>query len=236
MNGNLSSAVRQQRTEPHTSLDDFPTPPWAARRLLSELMSADDWAAASAWEPAANRGAIVRALTGLAGTVHASDVHDYGTGFAVHDFLMPGDPLHTPDWIITNPPFRLALDFALRGLEVARRGVALIVRTAFLEGGTRHRELFELHPPTLIAQHCERVIMHRGVLRDPDIAYWDPMKNDGEGGMRKPSTATAYCWLVWDREAPEFAAGDTLFKWIPPCRREWERPGDYEPFDGEAAA
>ena len=30
MTGNLSSAVRQQRHEPPDSLDDFPTPPWAA--------------------------------------------------------------------------------------------------------------------------------------------------------------------------------------------------------------
>jgi hypothetical protein len=30
---NRSSAVMQQRSEPHDSLDDFPTPPWATRAL-----------------------------------------------------------------------------------------------------------------------------------------------------------------------------------------------------------
>ena len=28
------------------------------------------------------------------------------------------------DWVITNPPFNLALEFALRGFELAREGVA----------------------------------------------------------------------------------------------------------------
>lgn len=28
---NRSSAVMQQRAEPHNSLDDFPTPPWATK-------------------------------------------------------------------------------------------------------------------------------------------------------------------------------------------------------------
>jgi hypothetical protein len=34
---NRSSAVMQQRSEPHDSLDDFPTPPWATRALCEFL-------------------------------------------------------------------------------------------------------------------------------------------------------------------------------------------------------
>jgi hypothetical protein len=71
--------------------------------------------------------------------VHASDVFDYGAGYEVASFVGGGvDVLEAPaagiDWVITNPPFNLALDFALRGLELAREGVALLVRTVWLEG------------------------------------------------------------------------------------------------------
>jgi site-specific DNA-cytosine methylase len=34
---NTSPAVMQQRHEPHNSLDDFPTPPWATRALCERL-------------------------------------------------------------------------------------------------------------------------------------------------------------------------------------------------------
>ena len=37
MSQNRSSAVMQQRSEPHDSLDDFPTPPWATRALCQHL-------------------------------------------------------------------------------------------------------------------------------------------------------------------------------------------------------
>jgi hypothetical protein len=39
------------------------------------------------------------------------------------------------------------------------------------------------------------------------------------------STATAYCWLVWDKAF--WPCETTVLDWIPPCRRELERPGDY---------
>ena len=37
MTQNRSSAVMQQRKEPHDSLDDFPTPPWATRALCEVI-------------------------------------------------------------------------------------------------------------------------------------------------------------------------------------------------------
>jgi hypothetical protein len=73
------------------------------------------------------------------GPVYASDVFDYGTGYAVASFVGDGvDVLQAPpggiDWVITNPPFNLALD--LRGLELAREGVALLVAQREAPGDT----------------------------------------------------------------------------------------------------
>ena len=144
---------------------------------------------------------MVRPLAEYFRLVHASDVHDYGCGYEVQDFLWPSN--QSADWIIVNPPFRLGCDFALTALDRAKVGVAMLVRTAFLESIGRYERLFSHHRPEVL-QFTERVPMFKGRL--------DP----------KGSTATAYCWLVWASPRP---GG---MHWIPPCRKALERPGDYE--------
>lgn len=204
MNQNTSSAVMQQRSEPHHSLDDFPTPPWATRALCEWIPGNTCWDSLrqlAVMEPAANRGHMVSPLREYFGVVRASDVHDYGAGFDVQDYLFQRPP--ETDWMITNPPFRLAEQFALHGLRYTP-AVAMIVRSAFLEGVGRHERLFSKMPPTDILQFTERVVMHKGKL------------------SANGSTATAYCWLVWSGPI-----GDTRFHWIPPCRKRLERSEDY---------
>ncbi len=53
---NTSHAVMAQRVESAESLDDFPTPPWAARAFLSHHFAADDLKEMSVWEPGFGRG------------------------------------------------------------------------------------------------------------------------------------------------------------------------------------
>jgi hypothetical protein len=227
----------QQRTEAHDSLDDFPTPPWATRALLHFLIGKKllriggrTFGDMTAWEPCANRGYMVKPLQEMFGKVIASDIFDYGMGYAQHDVLMPYTPHHSSvpvDWFITNPPFRLAEQIILQGLEIATQGVAVLVRSAFEEGIDRYEKLFCNAPPTLLGVFTERVIMHKGVLRDPSKLYWNPQGRNpdtGEktGAFQKPSTATSYKWMVWSKHhdpMPQI--------WIPPCRRQLERPGDY---------
>ena len=57
------------------------------------------------------------------------------------DFLDTSALAPAADFVVTNPPFSLAVEFALRALEVAHRGVALLVRTNWLAGGERYRGL-----------------------------------------------------------------------------------------------
>lgn len=218
MNQNTSSAVMQRRSEPHSSLDDFPTPPWATRALCEWLQNPLDGALAdhprpdhapttsvmSCREPAANRGHMVRPLQDYFDSVDASDIHDYGAGYPVRDYLF--GPITSVDWTITNPPFRLAEQFIQRGIETSDCGIAMIVRSAFLEGVGRHDRLFSIHPPSHVLQFSERVVMHKGKLSP------------------RGSTATAYCWLVWELPGKPLS---TEFHWIPPCRKRLERPEDY---------
>lgn len=238
---NTSHAVMAQRIEPHDSLDDFPTQPWATRALCEHVLfrlGTPEWnrncpptvcyrfglgdpvapegalvpsaypiKGLSVWESACNRGHMAEPLREYFGRVHATDIHDYG--YHAHertvDFLFPGsEPAERVDWIISNPPFRLAEQFVLRALDIAHIGVAMIVRTSFLEGIGRYENLFSQRKPTIIAQFSERVPMVKGRLTA-----------DG-------STATAYCWIIWTK-----VEGESRFVWIPPCRKQLERREDY---------
>lgn len=221
---NVSAAVMQQRAEAPDSLDDFPTPPWATRALCEQLQEmGEPLHLQHAWEPACNRGYMARPLTEYFDQVHATDVHDYGY-FAqngVADFLIDwaGDAPDV-DWVITNPPFRLAADFIAQGLRMARRGVAVFVRSAFVEGQGRYETLFRDRPEHLFLPFVERVALWKGVLLDPEVPIWDARTR----AMKKPTTATSYCWLVWLRDPPEVTG---FVRRIPPCRARLTRPGDY---------
>lgn len=209
MSQNRSSAVMQQRSEPHDSLDDFPTPPWATRALCEWLVGqGHDLGNQSCREPAANRGHMVRPLGESFGAVLPSDVHDYGADYPIRDYLFgPLSDLSFTDWTITNPPFKLAEQFIQRALDLSAIGVAVILRSAFLESVGRFERLFSTRPPSDVLQFVERVPMVKGQL---DSAA---------------SSATAYAWLVWRGYAPT----GTALHWIAPCRKRLERPDDYPP-------
>ncbi|MGE3230290.1 MAG: hypothetical protein AB7J30_12735 [Hyphomicrobium sp.] len=208
-----------RRLDPADSLDFFPTPPWATRALLTHVIPD---AIGMCWEPAAGEGHMAEVLREHFERVHASDIHDYGRGYAVGSFAgrtdVPQAPARcpvVPDWIITNPPFNGAVDFALRARGEARRGVALLVRLNWAEGERRYTRLFRDTPPSTIAQFVERVAMVKG--------RWEP----------DASTMTAYAWFVWDRTC---TPNTTIFKFIPPgCRQRLTRPDDVEKFSARVA-
>ncbi|KAA5603004.1 class I SAM-dependent methyltransferase [Roseospira marina] len=210
MSQNISTAVMARRTEPADSLDYFPTPPWATRALCELLGARPN---GTVWEPACGAGHMARPLAEYWGRVVATDVAADQIGYGQRlDFLLEPRPADVPagklDAIITNPPFRLAAAFVRHALPQAAV-VAMLVRTAFLEGGERWRDLFDPYPPTTIAQFAERVPMHKGRC------------------LRAASTATAYCWIVWRHDPHRI--GGTDFRWIPPgTRKRLERPGDYD--------
>lgn len=201
---NTSHAVMSQRIEPNNSADDFPTPPWATRALVEHIIGPDETRGLTCLEPACGRGHMVKPLGEYFAAVKYSDAFDYGYG-PVRDYLAYPYETNAADWVITNPPFRLAEEFVERSLDVARRGVAMLVRTVFLESKGRYERLFSKDPPTIFAQFVERVPMVKGRL--------DP----------KATTATGYAWLVWQHNDQD----SSKLAWIPPCRRALEKSSDY---------
>jgi len=230
MNQNRSSAVMQQRVEPADLLDDFPTPPYGTRAPIEKIIRPRGIdLGTTAWEPCCNRGYMARPLREYYPKVHATDVFDYGwSGMdQLEDFLFPGLRAPYPiDWVWANPPFVAAEQFIDVALRIARIGCAMFVRTSFLESQDRYEKIFSVRPPTIIAQFVERIILTKGIVRDPSKPYWDPeaidKKTGQKGAWKRPSTATSYCWLFWVHGMER-----QPFDWIPPCRRELTRPGDY---------
>lgn len=203
---NTSHAVMAQRSEPKTSLDDFPTPPWATRALVEHIIRDPEISSQSCLEPACNRGFMSFVLEEYFGEVTSSDIFDYGYG-QVQEFLGGSYQEDSFDWVVTNPPFKMAEDFFFEARRVARVGVALLTRTVFIESVGRYNRLFSKYPPTYFAQFSERVPMVKGRID------------------KKASTATGYSWLLWDLRQPQIAPQLT---WVPPCRKSLELDGDYD--------
>ncbi len=196
-----------QRTEAKDSRDDRPTPPWATRALIEHVLpERGSLNGLSCLEPACGVGHMANVLKQHFREVQSSDAFYYGYG-EVRDFIKQPYSAGSFDWVITNPPFRLAEAFVTQGLHVARIGVAILARTVFLESVGRYYSIFRDKPPTKFAQFVERVPMVKGRL-------------DGSA-----TTATGYAWFVWEKSTQ---AEHPQLVWIPPCRRRLERHDDYE--------
>ena len=91
---------------------------------------------------------------------------------------------HPVNHVVTNPPYRLAVDFALRVLKEDRLPVggklALFCRTLWLEGSTRHKQLFKPYPPSRVWTHRKRVPMARG-------------------GISMQTGLISFSWFVWEK-------------------------------------
>jgi hypothetical protein len=133
------------------------------------------------WEPACGDGAIARVLTAAGLTTSATDLHDWGYGALLQDFLA-APSLLAPN-IVTNPPFSLAEDFVRHAMDLGARKVCMFLRLAFLEGEARRQGLFAEHPPSRVW-----VMSRRRTLWRAD----DPNKRETGG-------TTAYAWFVWER-------------------------------------
>lgn len=179
MTQNTSAAVMQQRAPSKVSTDDalkalfrnldyYPTPPWAARAMAHRLRQYDP-GAMFVGEPACGEGHMadpLREVFGHSGVI-ASDIYDYGYG-KVRDFLQTDTTTDEQvDWYMTNPPFVLAQQFIEHGMRLARRGVMVLCRIAFLESDERCPMLYEGDKRlTSLMPFVERVPMQLG--------SWDP--------------------------------------------------------------
>ena len=160
-------------------LDFYPTPAYVTEALL-EVEKFDY----NIWEPACGDGAMTRVLEADNRRVFSSDIFDYGTSYIIKDFLSydeyPRGKYNFPfDTIITNPPFKLAIEFLQHGLSLGAKKIALFLKLTFLEGQKRTL-ILEQTPLKNIYVFRKRVTLTRN---------GEKMRNSG---------MIAFAWYVWE--------------------------------------
>jgi len=170
-------------------LDSYPTPRIAVESLLNgepDVLNT----MARVWEPTAGDGNIVHVLRDNGIPVIASDIEkgNYDLHF-VGDFLQQGRAPVGVTTVVTNPPYKLAAQFAAHALALVP-DVYLLLRLAFLESVGR----------TELLEHSglRRVLVFRKRL--------PRMHRSGYDGPRA-SSSMCFAWFAWRRN---FAGSTTL--------------------------
>lgn len=99
--------------------------------------------------------------------------------------------------IITNPPYKYAIDFIYKALSIIPDGhkVAMFLKIQFLEGKER-KELFRVYPPKIVYVSSSRILCAKN----------GEFKKMISGG----GSAVAYAWFLWEKGYN----GETIIRWI----------------------
>lgn len=148
----LFGGVSTLDTGDRSAFDYYPTPAWMTRSLLHFHPAI---AKSTVLEPCAGGGAITNVLREAGCVVYENDIdprHGHGNE---QDAMSRHFWCAAPwvDWVITNPPFNVALPILEQAVAHARVGVAFLLRKTFLEPTDDRGPWLAQHPPTrLIGQ------------------------------------------------------------------------------------
>lgn len=155
--GNKASVYKTLAASNHSSSereknDFYATDPKALDLLLEKEKFSD-----LIWEPACGQGHLSKRLEQNGYEVLSTDLIDRGFGIAGVNFLNQGSAPAGCD-IITNPPYKFAVDFTIRALNLLEPGhkLALFLKIQFLEGKER-KKLFLNFPPKKIYVSSSRL-------------------------------------------------------------------------------
>lgn len=160
--------------------DFYPTPDNATKELL-KLINING----VIWECACGDGAISKLLPQE--NLISTDLIYRGYGEGDIDFLKTNKSV---EWIITNPPYGLATEFAIHSLECANN-VALLLKIQFLEGASRHKFFME-HPPKSVNVFSRRLKIYKNGI------------NTGASSMM------CFAWFIWEKGFN----GSPIINWI----------------------
>ena len=171
----LSIVGSSRRNGDRQIRDFYPTPPEATQALLDR-----EKFYGNVWECACGDGAITKVLEKNGYDVISSDIYDYGCGYEQRDFITH-ETYRPADNIITNPPFKYALEFVERAKQSSLFKIAMFLKTVFLESAVRYSMFMDTeYPLKCMYQFSKRVPIYKNGIQ---------MKNSG---------LVAYAWFVWD--------------------------------------
>jgi hypothetical protein len=162
--------------------DYYPTPVPTTMSLLENV----DFEG-TIYEPACGDGMMARVLVSKYGEdmVTSSDLHDRKYGIPNIDFLTVDESVKY-DNVITNPPYKLALEFLLKAKKIANKKIALLMKIQFLEGVSRYlHHIDKDFPLSQVFVFTKR----QTFIRNGE----DPQKYKGGSMM-------TFIWAIWDKD------------------------------------
>lgn len=196
--GSLSILIGNLIREKHD--DFFPTHPSITEALLNrEKLSG------TILEPACGAGDMSRVLLDYGyNDVCSTDLVDRGYGTSEIDFL--NDKQFSKlsyDCLVTNPPFKLGLEFVLKAKEIARKKICILNSTTFLNGIERYEKLWmdREFPLKKVYQFAGRCSFRK------------------KGHILPTGGYMSFCWYVFQRDYK----GKAEIEWIlpEPNKIEW---------------
>lgn len=178
-NGNKAATFATLAASNHSKGEREVNDYYATEPKAVELLLQKEKFSSIILEPSCGEGHISRVLLDNGYAVKSSDLIDRGFGevkdfFEVDEFC--GD-------IITNPPYKVALDFVKHSLDIIPEGskVAMFLKLQFLEGKAR-KEFYKKNPP-------KKIYVASGRLNCAKNGKFEEFK----------SSAVAYAWFMWEK-------------------------------------
>jgi hypothetical protein len=174
--------------------DYYATDPQSTRKLFK----VEKFENTSFLEPCCGEGHISEVIRELFpnANIESTDLIDRGYGIGNIDFLNKKYDKKF-DYIITNPPYKLAQEFVEKSLKITNKKVAMFLKIQFLEGIKRY-ELFKNSPLKTVHVFSSRQVPFSG------------------GKSINPKTGKKWCstmcfaWFVWEHGYEK----NPIIKWI----------------------
>lgn len=140
------------------------------------------------WEPAAGAGAISAVLLSQGYQVLSTDLYPRADGIRQANFF---DLEQRGYDIITNPPYKQLIDFAVHGFQLCHRKLALVMYLTGLESKSRYHAIWQRFPVSHIYLTPRyHHIRQNGVLKHSQVSH---------------------IWVVFDKGH----IGSPTFDWFP---------------------
>ena len=199
MSLNLIMGARNGAKTKRDDNDFYATNPEAIKLFLERISKDKDFKLHSnIWECACGQGHISETLKKYNYNVNSTDLINRGYGTPYTDFLKIEKSMLAPFEkscdILTNPPFKHALNFIYKSIELLSEGYysCFFLKLNFLESKNR-KILFENYPPKFIYIYSSRQQCALNANFEEYNARTHP-----------------YCWIIWQKGFKD----ETITRWI----------------------
>lgn len=182
--GNQNSIFKTLGASNHTDKERAVHDYYATEPFAIDVLCGAETFYGTVWEPACGGGHMSRRLSEMGYSVVSTDLVDRGFGRGGVDFLKAETALG--DNIITNPPYKYALEFCEHALSLVGDGkkVAMFLKVQFLEGKKR-KQFFIENPPKVVLISSSR-------LQCAKNGEFERMRAGG-------GSAVAFAWFIWEK-------------------------------------